>query len=408
MRFSARNSKHQERPLHVRVVIAEDDEFVLDALKAIIGSDKTFEVIATAADAESAIAAIIHNAPDLALLDVRMPGGGGERVAAAISETRPGVRIVAISAHDDEETIRAMIAAGAHGYITKDSEPERMLDTLKRCANGESIYTPSSSELVMREYARSSQRLAEERRDLHAREERIHKVCEPGQMKSVFQPIVDLQNGDVVMYEALTRFNPIHGMNPQQWFEEAEDIGMTAEIESAALSHTAAALEASGLDEIVVSVNVSPSTLLNPQLAERFLDFAPDRMVIEITEHARINDYDQVKAVAEKLHQRGTRLAIDDAGAGFASLRHIIDLMPDLIKLDISLVRSIDTDTRRHALAAGLSTFAQEIGAQIVAEGIETREEMEALCELGVDYGQGYFLARPGPLEEVAALEIAV
>lgn len=408
MLFSKRNSTRRESPAPCRVVIAEDDEFVLDALKTIIGSDKAFDVIATAPDADSAIAAVIHNLPDLALLDVRMPGGGGERVAKVISETRPGVRIVAISSHSDEETIGAMIAAGAHGYITKDSPPTSMLDTLKRCAAGESIFTPSSSEHVMREYARSSQRLAAERRDLRQREERIRKVCEPGQMKSVFQPIVDLQTGEVVMFEALTRFNPIHGMNPQQWFEEAEEIGMTGMIESAALAHTARALEKSGMDDITVSVNVSPSTLLDPDLAERFLAFAPDRMVIEITEHARINDYGQVKAVAEKLHERGTRLAIDDAGAGFASLRHIIDLMPDLIKLDISLVRSIDTDTRRHALAAGLSTFAREIGAQIVAEGIETRDELDALCELGVDYGQGYFLARPGPIEEVAALEIAV
>lgn len=408
MLFSKRKANHRAKLAACRVLIAEDDSIVLEALKAIIGSDRDFDVIATASDADSAIAAVIHNLPDLALLDVRMPGGGGERVAKAISETRPGVRIVAISAHDDEATIAAMIAAGAHGYITKDTDQASMLDTLKRCAAGESIFTPSSTGHLMREYARSSQQLAAARRDVSRREERIAKVCEPGQMKSVFQPIVDLQTGDVVMYEALTRFNPIHGMNPQQWFEEAEAIGMTAEIESAALSHTAEALENSGLDDITVSVNVSPSTLLDPKLADRFLAFAPDRMVIEITEHARINDYGQVKAVADKLHERGTRLAIDDAGAGFASLRHIIDLMPDLIKLDISLVRSIDTDTRRHALAAGLSTFAREIGAQIIAEGIETREELDALCELGVEYGQGYYLARPGPLPEVAALEIAV
>lgn len=395
-------------PSKIRVLIAEDDELVRDALSAIIGGDHQFEVVAVTSDADSAIAQVMSTAPDLALLDVRMPGGGGERVAQVIAETRPTVRIIAVSAHEDEQTIRGMIAAGAHGFVTKDAGPAKLLDTLMRVAAGESVFTPTSSVSVMREYARSNQQLEAQRRERKRRELRIEQVCEPDQMKSVFQPIVDLKTGEVEMYEALTRFNPVHGMNPQQWFEEAAELGMSGVIESAALARTAEAMEQAGREDIVVSLNVSPAMLIESGLNGHLEAFAPERTVIEITEHARITDYDEVKAIAEQLHHGGARLAIDDAGAGFASLRHILDLMPDLIKLDISLVRSIDTDSARHALAAGLSVFAKEIGAQIVAEGIETREEFDTLCELGVDYGQGYYLARPASLEELAEVEIAV
>ncbi len=408
MMFFKRTGKPRQRPDSIRVLVAEDDALVLDALTTIIGSDQDFTVVGTAHDADSAIAGIIGAAPDLVLLDVRMPGGGGERVAQSICETRPAVRIVAISSHDDEHTIETMIAAGAHGYVTKDSKPEKILDTLKRVASGETIFTPITSENVVRKYAQSSQRLKEERQMRRTREERVRKVCEPGYMTSVFQPIVDIRNGEIVMYEALTRFDPMFGMNPQQWFEEAEELGMSALLEATALANTATAMTMADANDITVSLNVSPGTLLDPEMANCFLAFTPDHMVVEITEHARINDYGLVKAVAEKLHDRGTRLAIDDAGAGFASLRHILDLNPDLIKLDISLVRSIDTDPARHALAAGLTTFAQEIGAEIVAEGIETREELDALCDLGVHYGQGYYLARPAPLEELMKIEISV
>lgn len=408
MRLLKTSPEPEDKPAKIRVLIAEDDDLVRDALTAILEADPSFEVVAVTSDAETAIAQVMSAAPDLALLDVRMPGGGGERVAQVIAETRPTVRIVAVSAHEDEQTIRAMIAAGAHGYVTKDAGPDKMLDTLKRVIAGESVFTPTSSVSVMREYARSNQQLEAQRRERKRRELRIQQVCEPDQMKSVFQPIVDLKTGEIEMYEALTRFNPVHGMNPQQWFEEASDLGMCAMIEAAALARTAEAIENFGRDDIVVSVNVSPVTLLDHGMTEYLLAFAPDRTVVELTEHARIIDYDEVKAVAEKLHDGGARLAIDDAGAGFASLRHILDLAPDLIKLDISLVRAIDTDSARHALAAGLTVFAKEIGAQIVAEGIETREEFDTLCELGVDYGQGYYLARPAPLEELAEVEIAV
>lgn len=392
----------------VTVLIAEDDPLIRETLATVIDGDEGFVVTAMAGDADAAIRAAIELPPDLALLDVRMPGGGGAHAATVIAESCPEVHIVAISAHDDEETIAEMIEAGARGYITKDGPAHQMLDTLRRCAAGESIFTPRSATRLMSQYVKSSQRMETAKRQLREREIRLREACDPASISSVFQPVVDLETGSVVMYEALTRFSCDHGLNTAEWFEEAVHLGMSAELEIAALARTVAALVEHGDDEVNVSVNVSPDTLLSPTLMATLAPIDLSRVVIEITEHAQIQDYAQTKSVFDRLRKGGAKLAIDDAGAGFASLRHILDLMPDIIKLDISLVRGIDSDQPRRALAAGLISFANEIGAEIVAEGIETGDELACLKYLGVHLGQGYILARPAPIDQATAAKIEV
>jgi EAL domain-containing protein (putative c-di-GMP-specific phosphodiesterase class I) len=134
------------------------------------------------------------------------------------------------------------------------------------------------------------------------------------------------------------------------------------------------------------------------------------RVVLEVTEHAPVSDYGRLNGSLGALRARGVRLAIDDAGSGFSSLQHILRLAPDFIKLDMALTRDVDNDLARRALAAALISFAAEIGAVIVAEGIETRAELETLRELGVRFGQGYYLARPEPFpssDEAATASVA-
>ena len=146
-----------------------------------------------------------------------------------------------------------------------------------------------------------------------------------------------------------------------------------------------------------LSLNASPESLLAPELVELLAPVAGSRLALELTEHAPVADYAALEAALAGLRARGVQLMIDDAGAGFASLRHVLGLHPDAIKLDLSLTRDIDSDPVRRALAASLVAFAREIGTTIVAEGIETRAELEALRALGVTHAQGYYLARPGP-----------
>jgi EAL domain-containing protein (putative c-di-GMP-specific phosphodiesterase class I) len=220
----------------------------------------------------------------------------------------------------------------------------------------------------------------------------------------VYQPIVDLGRGRVTGVEALARFDT--GM-PLQWFEEAADIGLREELEASAVAVELAGLPALPVDAYL-SLNLSPSTLLRRDVA-RLLGAVPlERIVIEMTEHAPVGDYEALNRALQPLRAGGVRVAVDDAGAGFASLRHILLLVPDIIKLDISLTRGIDSDRPRRALSCALVAFARETSTVIVAEGIETGAELRTLKEIGVTQGQGFLIAKPmaPPIDERRILEI--
>ena len=145
---------------------------------------------------------------------------------------------------------------------------------------------------------------------------------------------------------------------------------------------------------------------------ETINEAAPGRVVLEITEHTDVEDYDRLLRALQPLRQRGLKVAVDDTGAGYASLRHILNLRPDFIKLDMDLIRHIDLDPARRALASALIAFARDTDSCIIAEGIETASEFATLRSLGVEQAQGYFLGRPMPLEQalqsIARVEQAV
>lgn len=227
---------------------------------------------------------------------------------------------------------------------------------------------------------------------------RIEAVLErPGAITTVYQPIYSLATGDLAAVEALARFSDAPTRSPDRWFAEAHAVELGVELELAAI---AAALD--GADRlphtVPLTVNSSPELLVSGGL-DRLLDAHPDRrLVVEITEHARVDDYNELGTSITALRERGIRLAIDDAGAGFASMRHIIRLVPDIIKLDMSLTRDIHLDPVRRSLATSLVSFAEQIGALLVAEGVEDIEELTTWQQLGAHAAQGYLLARPGPL----------
>jgi EAL domain-containing protein (putative c-di-GMP-specific phosphodiesterase class I) len=394
-----RSSRDADLDLPYTVVLAEDDPIIREAMVAVLSASEDFVLIGVAEDAEQAIVQVVTSQPDVAVLDVRMPYGGGPHAAREISAACPNTRIIALSAQEDRDSVGSMIGAGASGYVTKDAPPEQLLDTIKRCAAGESIFMPVATKSVMQEVARTSRILEETARRRRTRIENLREAITAQSLTCAFQPVINLDNGDTMMIEALARFISDQPFTTGEWFEEAVSLGMSSEIDMATLGTAIATVKQAHYDDSLISLNVLPETLLNPNLSEILSGIEPDRIVLEVTEHARIADYSDVKNALADLREKGMKLAIDDAGAGFASLRHILDLMPDLIKLDISLSRNIDTDQARRSLATGLITFAREIGAEIVAEGIETPEELATLRDLGVHYGQGYHLARPAPLE---------
>jgi EAL domain-containing protein (putative c-di-GMP-specific phosphodiesterase class I) len=216
----------------------------------------------------------------------------------------------------------------------------------------------------------------------------------------VFQPIVDLASREVVGYEALTRFDS--GQRPDLCFADAWSVGLGPELELATLG--AAVDAAKGLRPgVFLDLNTSPRLLTHARQLRDVLHAADRPLVLEITEHETIEDYDRLRDEIRTLG-RDVRVAVDDAGAGVANFGHIIDLRPDFVKLDISLVRRVNANLGRQAMVVGMRHFSRTAGCRLIAEGVETPEEAETLTLLGVEFGQGYLFGRPEPVDaQVAA-----
>jgi diguanylate cyclase (GGDEF)-like protein len=383
----------------VRVVIAEDQPEVRAALATLLATDPALEVVGMASDGDEAVALVAVQQPDVAVLDVKMPGGGGVAAAQLIRHAQPGVRVVALSAYEDRSTVLEMLRAGAVGYVAKGSPAADILTAVRRAAEGLSTLSPTVSAELVHELG-NRLRAEEETAAATASTRRHIEGALDGDLRIVHQPVVDLSSGLVVGVEALARFPDVDGASPDAWFAAAADLGLRVELELAAFR---AALET--LDDLPaplhLGVNLSPDTVV----AEGVWDELPPellaRLVIELTEHAPVADYDRLRAVLRPLREWGARVAVDDAGAGFASLRHILLLEADIIKIDASLTREVAGHRGRRALAAALCSFAVEVGATVVAEGIEHPDDLGALQGLGVEQGQGYLLGAPGPPEEV-------
>lgn len=232
--------------------------------------------------------------------------------------------------------------------------------------------------------------------------DRVQGVLDEEEIGPVYQPIFDLEDERVIAYEALSRFPGDPARGPDRWFAEAWDVGLGIPLELMAVRIAAGALPRLP-DDVSLSVNASPPTIFSGRFLSCFGEDA-DRVTVELTEHRHVDDYEGFTSMLGPLREAGGKVAIDDFGAGYASLRHILKVRPEWIKLDISLTERIDENQVAHALASSLVSFADEVGVRVIAEGIETEEELDALLEIGFRYGQGFYFGMPSPLEE--ALEL--
>jgi EAL domain-containing protein (putative c-di-GMP-specific phosphodiesterase class I) len=214
----------------------------------------------------------------------------------------------------------------------------------------------------------------------------------------VFQPIVELKRNAIVGYEALTRFND--GADPELMFAQATAVGLGLELETATLGAALPAAETLP-GSAWLNVNVSPDLILAGEPLRTLLHGSRRRrLVLEVTEHTAITDYPAFRAAMAALGPK-VELAVDDAGVGFASLRHILELNPAFVKLDRWLIADLESDEARQAMIVGLCHFANVTGCRLIAEGIETDLELIALRALDIRLGQGYLLGRPLPVDEV-------
>ncbi|HEU4810713.1 MAG TPA: EAL domain-containing protein [Nocardioides sp.] len=355
-------------------------------------------------DPREALAHCARSLPDLVLLDLHMPHLDGFAVMESLRNMVPldgYLPILVLTADVNVEVKERALVAGAKDFLTKPFDRTEVLLRVANLLETRALYRRlerhnATLQATLDDHLAAARRSAA---DHERRHEHIDQALAPGGLAMVFQPVADLATGEMVGVEALARFNVEPHRPPDEWFDEAERVGRGAELELAAI---AAALDRFGElpAHAFLAVNASPTTAAMPELAALLARYPADRIVLELTEHTKVDDYDGLLAALDRLRERGTRIAVDDTGAGYAGLQHLLRIRPHVLKLDTALTHGIDADPVRRSLAAALVTFASETDATIIAEGIETAEELATLQRLGIPWGQGFHLARPADLPQ--------
>ncbi|MDA8400003.1 MAG: EAL domain-containing protein [Actinomycetota bacterium] len=393
-----------------KVVIVDDNPANVALLERLLNMAGLLQVNGFT-DPRQALDYCASSLPDLVLLDLHMPDLDGFAVLEALKDLLPKdgfLPVLVLTADATTKIKERALAAGAKDFLTKPFDRTEVLLRVANLLETSALYRgvqQHNAELQ----AELDARAAAEREAAAGDEQRRNRVDQaqaPGALTMLFQPVADLASGNIVGAEALARFTCQPQRPPNEWFAEAAEVGRGTELELRAI---AAALEQ--LDDLpsgtFLAVNASPATAISGHLGELLASHPSERVVLEITEHTHVDDYQALVDSLAPLTQQGVRIAVDDAGAGYASFQHLLRLRPHILKLDIVLTQGIDTDPARRALAAAFISFAAETGATIIAEGIETTGELAALQQLGIPWGQGYHLAHPMTLPFPAAPLVA-
>lgn len=391
----------EPRGSRARVVIVDADSASSASLRRVLLADSDVD-IECHADADAALRSLDADPTDLLIIDVDGPGHEDLRLLKQFVARRgPDDFLPVLVVTRDrtgESHLRALLA-GATDLLQKP------IDATEAALRVRNLLQTRALHVRLRRHgevlaARLDQQEAMERRlveELEERRARIEGVLAGLGLTILFQPIVELAGSTVLGVEALARFSTGPQRVPDVWFSEAAEVGLGPDLEIAAISMAVDQFD--GIPPLAyLSLNVSAATVLSGLLKAALHDVPFERVVLELTEHDAVDDYDALNRALSEMRAEGVRLAVDDAGAGFSSLRHILSLQPDIIKLDLALTRGIAEDPVRRALAASLVSFAREIDASITAEGVETEAELAVLQQLGVPSAQGFYLSRPIPL----------
>lgn len=384
-----------------RILVVDDNQANLSLMGALLEGAGYGDVLLVQ-DSTRVLQLVTTFQPDLIMLDLHMPGVGGLELLQRLHdvvEADDFLPVIVVTADSTTETRRRALGAGAKDLLIK---PVDVVEVVQRAANLlETRHLNRAlriSNRSLNERLRQQEAIEREARDERERiSASIVDVLRNDRMRSVFQPIVDASCGEIVGVEALTRFVTEPVRSPDFWFADAAKVGMGYQLEMAAI-RAAFDRQRELPDGAYLSVNCSPDVLLAPGLVDLADEVDAKRVVLEMTEHTAISDYREVQTQLSLLRARGFRIAVDDAGSGFASLNHILQLRPNIIKLDSGLIRDIDTDPAKRALATAMVTFAGELHAELVAEGVETETEFETVRRIGIKTIQGYLLGRPQDL----------
>lgn len=423
-----RSPKSHQKPLQLRRVPADDHEMALGPL---VAPSRRLDPDISDPDAARVIERLLRAVRQHLDLDAAFVGevSGGRRTFRYV-DSKPGVDAIAVGDSDPlEESYCGHVLSGRLPQFLADPAQHPVaaaLPVTKALPVGSHLSVPIRfsdgrvygtfccfglrvSDSIAAHDLRAVQMTAQlageyleaieaAQRDRRQRGELIEKVlADPDAMALVFQPLRDLATMEVVSVEALSRF-PGQPHNPAWFFSEAAAAGLGVALEMRAVC---AALDVLPRipSPVRLNVNVSPDTLCSWEFFEAVAGVPRDRLVVEVTEHAAIDDYTELKAASARLSEQGIWLAIDDLGMGFSGLNRILQSSPEELKLDAAVIRDVDSSSVKRALVEALCSFGEHAGFGIVAEGIETAGELRCLRDLGAKIGQGYFLGRPGELE---------
>jgi EAL domain-containing protein (putative c-di-GMP-specific phosphodiesterase class I)/CheY-like chemotaxis protein len=377
----------------IRVLVVDDEESVVDVLRSLIGSDPSLRLVGAAHDAESGIALAVEERPDVVLMDVRMPGGGGVRAVREITKRYPAASVVALSAHEDEDTRIRMIGAGARDYLPKSESTDAILEAIHRSAGrGEGSRRRGARRLRASDERREEQRA------------RVERALESGCVTAAFQPIVDLETGEVIGVEAQPHVAMLPSRPFDSWVGDAEAVDLLTKLEVAALRAALTALPALP-DELFVEIEVSPATAELSRFQRVVRDAWAPRLVLAISELSGPGA--SMATALEPLRQRGVRLTLADVGAGMGGLEHLAALWPEFVRVDPGITEGIHLDGARHAIVAAVVGWATKGGADVIAEGVTSFPQLEELGRLGVRLAQGDRLSPPRHLADLLAHGLA-
>jgi EAL domain-containing protein (putative c-di-GMP-specific phosphodiesterase class I)/CheY-like chemotaxis protein len=370
------------------VLVVDDNEANTELLKALL-EDEGLRRVTTETDSRLVAGLLPAVNPDLVLLDLHMPHVGGLELLEGVTRFAAGtyLPVLVLTADVAREARNQALEHGARDFLSK---PLDLIEVTWRIAN---LLETRQLYAALRRTVVSA---APDSGDDAVVRDRIQAVLRDAAVTPHFQPVVDIDSMTTVGYEALARFESPHERGPVGWFSDAARVGLGVELEWLAATQALSFLE-SAAPSAFLALNLSPAAILH---LRRQVLCGPEvcpRVVIELTEHVPVEDYSALHDSLREMREHGARLAADDLGAGYAGFRHLIALEPDVIKLDISLVHGIHHNRGARALARALVAFANDMGAVVIAEGVEEAQELAGLRDVGVHLAQGYYLGRPEP-----------
>lgn len=372
-----------------RVLVVDDEHWLAVGLARILERSGIPAVVANTADA--ALQVVAEEKIDAVITDIEMPGRSGIDLLRDLRGLDPALPVMIVTGVPSADSAAQAVEHGVYKYVTKPFDPEEVVSSTLRAISMRQVAIARAEVNSIRQWESPSSSI---------------QVTEPteefdialNQIWLAYQPVV---HGDglhsVFGYEVLLRCDHERWKRPDRLIAAAASNGRLRGLERRIRDMAAAnPPDSNG----ILFLNLHPSSLDDPMLVDPKSAIASlaGRVVLEVTETASLGDPAVLREALRRLREIGFRVALDDLGSGFASLNNLFAIEPDIVKLDMALVRSIDVDRQKRNLVAAVVQACVQMGVKVIAEGIETRGEFDCMIDLGCDLFQGYWIARPGPV----------